>query len=229
MLSRTDAFAAAPIFADLPRDRLEEVAAGARVHHLEAGDTLFRAGEPGTSVYVIQEGEVEVQIIGPRRRQLILAIAGPGASVGELSLLDEGPRSATVVATRETEALSIPREDLIRLLREDPEYMAAVLRLLASMIRSTNDRLAELAILDPPSRVAKVLLELADRDGVPVHRGTLIDRDVTHSEIAALTALYMAEVERVLRDLQLNDTIEKEGHRITILRRDALERTLEEL
>ena len=228
MLNRVDAFASAPLFAELPRDRLETLAAGARVHQLEVGDKLFVAGDPGTTVYVIQDGEVEVQILGPRRRQLILAIAGPGTSVGELSLLDEGPRSATVVATKPTEALSISRDDLIRLLREDSEYMAAVLRLLASMIRSTNERLAELAVLEPPARVAKALLELADRDGVPVHGGTLIDRDVTHSELAALTALHIPEVERVLRDQQLADIIEKEGHRITILRRDALERSLED-
>jgi CRP-like cAMP-binding protein len=228
MLSRADAFASAPLFADLPRERIETLAAGARVHHLEAGDKLFAAGDPGTSVYVIQYGEVEVQIIGPRRRQLILAIAGPGLSVGEVSLLDEGPRSATVVATKITEALSIPRDDLIKLLREDPVYMTAVLRLLAGMIRSTNVRLAELAILDPPSRMAKALLDLADRDGVPVHRGTLIDRDVTQSELAALTALYQPEVDRVMKDLQLNDIVEKDGYRITIVRRDVLERTLEE-
>jgi CRP-like cAMP-binding protein len=235
MLSRVEAFAKAPLFTGLSQEKIEELAAGALVLHLKAGEVLYRAGQAGTSVCVIQDGEVEVQMDGPRGTTLILALANPGSNVGELSVLDEGPRSATVVATKDTQVLSLPRTDILKLLHSDPDYMAAMLKVLAGMIRNTNTRLVELAILDRPSRMARAIRDLALRDGVDVHVGLtgherhaiLIDRDVTISELAALTALHPVEVEHVLRDLQLNDTIVKDGHRITVMNMAAIERAAE--
>jgi CRP-like cAMP-binding protein len=232
MMTRTEAFAAVPLFSGLDPERIEELARLATPLHYDAGDTVFTTGEAGTSVYVVLDGEIEVSIEGPRGEPLVLALATAGQCVGELSLLDGQQRSATVVATRESELLALRRNDFLAAIA-DRDAVTAVLASLAARIRRTNQKLAELAVLDPPARFARALIELAELDGVSVtdetktgkvRQATRIDRDVTVSDLAAMTALHKNTIEKLLMDYQLDDVIRKEGDRLTIIRMEVLER-----
>jgi len=105
------------------------------LRQLAAGDTLFRTGEPGDSLYIVRSGEIELFIKDTAGQKIALAEAGVGEVFGELALLDRGPRTATAVALHDTELLALDRDDLLLLFQKSPN---AALRLLAAMSHMTR-------------------------------------------------------------------------------------------
>ncbi|HEX6185829.1 MAG TPA: DUF1003 domain-containing protein [Pyrinomonadaceae bacterium] len=102
---------------------------------LDGGETLFRAGEPGESLYLVRAGEVELSINDNVGQKITLDTAGPGDFFGEIALLDSGPRTATAVALVESELIELDRDDLLLLFRSKPD---AALHMLAAMGRMTR-------------------------------------------------------------------------------------------
>jgi uncharacterized membrane protein len=108
---------------------------------VEADTVLFRAGDPGESLYVVAGGEVELFLEDTVGQKIVLAVAGPGDLFGELALLDEGSRTATAVARVASDLIAVEREDLLRLVQRQPEAAMALLAAMASMTRRTNEAL----------------------------------------------------------------------------------------
>lgn len=102
---------------------------------LHEGKTLFRAGEPGESLYLVRSGEVELSINDNVGQKIVLDTAGPGDFFGEIALLDAGPRTATAAALVRTELIELDRDDLLLLFRRKPD---AALHMLAAMGRMTR-------------------------------------------------------------------------------------------
>src|SRR5450432_3880088 len=102
---------------------------------LNAGDTLFKAGEPGDSLFIVRSGEIELYIKDKTGQKIVLTIAGPNEIFGELALLDRGARTATAIALNDSELLELDRDDLLLLFEKTP---AAALRLLAAMGHMTR-------------------------------------------------------------------------------------------
>jgi CRP/FNR family transcriptional regulator, cyclic AMP receptor protein len=117
---------------DDDRVRLAEVV---DLRTLQAGDTLFKAGEPGDSLFIVRSGEVELFIKDKTGQKIVLTIAGPNEIFGELALLDKGARTATAIALNDSELLELDRADLLLLFEKTP---AAALRLLAAMGHMTR-------------------------------------------------------------------------------------------
>ena len=105
------------------------------IAQLAAGETLFKAGAPGESLYVVRSGEIELFIRDTAGQKIALAIAGVGEVFGELALLDRGPRTATAIALTDCELLELDRDDLLLLF---PVRLNAALRLLAAMSHMTR-------------------------------------------------------------------------------------------
>ena len=120
------ALAATPLFAGLPKEALESLVEHLTLVSLEPGVALFHEGDPGDALYVIVEGEVAVQAEGPPRVEM--ARLGPGAFIGEVALMTDQPRSATVSATQTSELLRIDRQTLSRVLADHGDVLRAVLR-----------------------------------------------------------------------------------------------------
>jgi uncharacterized membrane protein len=123
------------LFEHLNDDDRANLAGAIDLRSLAAGDTLFKAGEPGEALYVVRSGEVELFIKDTAGQRIALAIAGAGEMFGELALLDSGPRTATAIAISDAELLELDRDDLLLLFQRSP---AAALRLLAAMGRMTR-------------------------------------------------------------------------------------------
>jgi uncharacterized membrane protein len=117
---------------DTDRERLAQVV---DLRVLSAGDTLFKAGEPGESLYIVRTGEVELYIKDTTGQKIVLTVAGAGEIFGELALLDQGARTATALALTDSELLELDRDDLLLLFQHTP---MAALRLLASMGHMTR-------------------------------------------------------------------------------------------
>jgi CRP-like cAMP-binding protein len=128
------ALASTPLFAGLPREALEAMVEHLQLMPLGKDELLFREGDPGDALYVIVEGEVAVQAEGPPRVEM--ARLGAGSFIGEVALLTDQPRSATVTATAESELLRIDRGTLARVLASHGEV-------LTSLLRFVRDRLVD--------------------------------------------------------------------------------------
>ena len=142
MTTPHDALRASALFAELPADDLARLAAMVETVRLEAGETLLREGDPGDSLFVIASGELEV-VRGDGADEVPLAVVGPGSLQGEMALLEDRPRNATVRAMTPVEALRVPRAALFELLATRPEAALAMIRTTLSRLRSTEALLGQ--------------------------------------------------------------------------------------
>jgi CRP/FNR family transcriptional regulator, cyclic AMP receptor protein len=122
-----------PLFANLNRRHLRKVAGQGRIRRIHEGASIVRAGEPGDMLYVVLDGEVSV-----RRRGLPAISLGVGSFFGELALLDEGPRGATVVATTAVVCLTISRSRFLKLLNTEPAIAVGVLQEVARRLQAAQ-------------------------------------------------------------------------------------------
>src|SRR3546814_287137 len=153
---------------------------------LRRGEVLFHEGDSGDKLYVVLEGKVKLGRTSSDGRENLLAILGPGAMFGELSLFDPGPRSATVTTVTDAAFASLSHADLLRWLEGRPAVAHGLLSQIASRLRKANDVNADLVFSDVPGRVAKALLELADRFGRTADDGVHVHHDLTQEELAQL-------------------------------------------
>jgi len=223
MQSDLDALRRTSIFADLPEEHLATLAMRVQHRVYDTGAEIFKEGDPGDALFVIQSGEVKLGELSATRQEIILATVGEGDMFGDLALLDGVPRSATAVAKEPTRCLVVRRDDFLGVIETQPTAIRAILRSLAGTIRRMNKKLADVAMLDLHGRMAKAFLELIDRHGQRQEDGAIaLDRPITTEELAGLTGLYPVEVERLLRDYQYDDFIRMQGGRIVFPRPELL-------
>lgn len=211
------------IFADLPAAALEQLARNSLPRKYRKGQVLCNEGDPGESIYILEEGQLRVTQWTPAGDEAVLAVVEAPAAVGELSLLDGSPRSATLTAVGPVRLRLIPRKAFITLLQEQPQIVPGLLATLASLIRRANARQVDLLTLDVPGRLAKWLIERADRSGEPVDGGIMFDLGRSQGELAAEISTTRPTLNRALRGFEEQGLIDSDGSRITILQMHKLQ------
>ncbi|MBS6101696.1 MAG: Crp/Fnr family transcriptional regulator [Actinomyces sp.] len=191
---------------------------------LRRGEVLFEEGEPGNRLYIITEGKVKLGHTSMDGRENLLAVLGPGEIIGELTLFDPGPRSTTATAVSPVTLLHLDHADLNAILDTNPTMGKHMLRALARRLRRTNESLADLVFSDVPGRVAKALLDLADRFGTPAEDGVHVPHDLTQEELAQLVGASRETVNKSLADFVSRGWIHLEGRAVTLLDVDRLAR-----
>lgn len=162
------------------------------------GRVVFAAGEPSDSLYVILKGRVKIQMADAEGKEVILAVLGPGEFFGEMSLIDDQARSATVVTLDSCEFLTVRKDDFRRCLSENSEMAALIMRGLVKRLREADRKIESLALLDVYGRVARVLLEFSEmEDGRRVLRDKLQRQDV-----AKMIGASREMVSRVMKGLE---------------------------
>jgi CRP-like cAMP-binding protein len=136
-MSVVDTLARVPLFQDLPRKSLDRIAKTIRTRNFKAGDTIFKEGEEGVGFFIISKGKVEVTRAGTH-----LATQGPDGFFGEMALLDNHRRSATVKALEDTECLAIMRSDFLAEVRNNPDLAIEMLAVMSKRIRELDEKLA---------------------------------------------------------------------------------------
>src|SRR5262249_28776756 len=173
----------------------------ARVHQLKAGDVLFAAGDVGDGCYRLDKGLLKVMVTSTRGEERIVAILGPGAVVGELAMIDRMPRSASVVALRDSVLRFISREAYEKRVLEHPHTKQALLELLAFRLRQADEELAAATFLSAKARVARALLELAEFVGKPSGPQCIVlDEKISHADLAAMAGVARENASRVLSE-----------------------------
>lgn len=188
------------------------------------GSDLFVEGEQGDRLYVISEGKVKLGLTAPDGRESLLAVLGPGEMLGELSLFDPGPRTATATALTDVEVLGLGHESLRPWLTGRPEVAEALLQALAQRLRRTNEAMSDLIFSDVPGRVAKALLDLGERFGRPSPDGLHVTHDMTQEELAQLVGASRETVNKALADFASRGWITLESRSVTLVDTERLER-----
>ena len=176
----------APLFAALDDDGKQAVLDSMTQEDFHRGSVVFREGDQGDRLFIIASGKIKVGHASGDGRENLLAVLGPGETLGELSLFDPAPRNATATAVAETTLYSLSQQDLYRVLAQRPEVARHLLASLARRLRKTNDSLADLVFADVPGRVAKNLLDLAQRFGRQSDEGIMVSHGLTQEELAQL-------------------------------------------
>ena len=185
----------------LPGHLATDLFGDAKAMRLAADATLFMAGDPGDGCYRIEDGLLKVTMVSRSGSERILAFLGPGSIVGELSIIDGLPRSATVVAVRDATLSFLGRAAFETFARNHPDVYKYLVRLLAERLRETDAVVAAGSFLPLRGRVALTLLELADNFGHDVGSGRIVIRQkIGQSDLAAMAGIARENVSRILND-----------------------------
>jgi CRP-like cAMP-binding protein len=189
------------LLTELPAELVHDLFLKARSLSLAADQMLFLAGDAGDGCYRIEEGLLKACIVAPGGGERILAIFGKGSIVGELSMLDGGPRSASVIALRDSKLSFVSRTAFMEFGSVTPELYRHVTSLLTHRLRDTNDALVATSFLSLKGRVARALLILAEAFGQDVGSGRILVRQkLTQSDLAAMAGIARENVSRILKD-----------------------------
>lgn len=214
------------LFADLPDSDLASVAAVAKPRRYARDEVVIREDERGDVFCLIKQGRVKITMTSPEGKELILSTLGPGQFFGEMALLDDEPRSASVIATEKLEVLTIWRSDFLQLLAENFAFTRRLLAEMSKRLRDASSRIESLVTMDVNGRLARYLLELAANQGREVHGGYVAFTRPTHQAIANTIGTSRETVSRMLNELMEQGVILSERKTI-YLRREALRRTRE--
>ncbi len=203
-----------PLFFRLGEASLDAILRLTRRRRFRKDEVIFHEKEAGDSLFVILHGRVKVAIFGDDGKEVTLSILSEGDFFGEMALLDQEPRSATIIAEEDCELLSLQRDDFTRALEQDPGMSTSLIQVLASRLRKANHQISTLALLDVYGRVARVIQELAEEEGKRLKDGRVVVRRPTHMDIAHRIGSSRETVTRMMRDLEANGHIETQGREI---------------
>lgn len=204
------------IFRGLPAEELSELGVRLRPRAAQAGTVIVSQQEPGDALFLIASGKVKVVLYGETGREIILSMLRTGDFFGEMSLLDEQPRSANVVAIEETELLTLDRDAFRNHLLSRPATSLAVLAELSLRLRHADEVIGNLALLDVYARVARAIRELARAQGEPIEGGILIRERPTQQEMAGLIGTSRETVNRALSDFTRRGLLEMNGKQLLV-------------
>jgi CRP-like cAMP-binding protein len=219
-----DRLRTAPLFSALDDDAAAALRASMVEQRLAKGEVLFSEGEPGERLFLIESGKIKLGHTAPDGRESLIAVLGAGEMLGELSLFDPGPRTATAIAVTGSTVLSMGHEALLPWLVGRPDLAVALLAALARRLRRTNVALADLVFSDVPGRVAKALLDLGEKFGEATPNGLLVHHELTQEELAQLVGASRETVNKALADFSQRGWIRIEQRSVTLLDVDRLDR-----
>jgi CRP/FNR family transcriptional regulator, cyclic AMP receptor protein len=206
----------------LEADDRREFEARAGHRRFKVGATLMHEGAPGNEVVVVLTGRVKVSVTTADGREIVLSFCGPGELLGDLAVIDDGPRSGTAEAMEPVEALAVAAPDFRALIDGRPGFASAVLRNLVRRYRDADRRRVEFAAAQTLGRVGARLIELSDRHGEPVEDGITITLPISQEELAGWTGSSREAVAKALQTLRELGCIRTERRRITVLDEDRL-------
>jgi CRP/FNR family transcriptional regulator/CRP/FNR family cyclic AMP-dependent transcriptional regulator len=225
-LAVATSLARVPLFESLPPDRLAVLDAAAQRRSFRRGEVIFHKGDDGTSLFLIIEGQVKIVLPSDSGEEALLQVLDAGDFFGELALIDQQPRSATIVASEPTETLVLHREDFIAFLKATPEMAIDMMRVLSRRLREADEFIEDAVFLDVPGRLAKKLLELAETYGYPSPEGIVIGLRLTQQELATMVGATRESVNKHLRAYRARGILELDRQRIVIRKPRELQRRI---
>lgn len=222
MLSNLDLIRRVPLFSMLTPLQAESLVEAVSKKRFKRGEFLVEQGNKSNALYIILAGRSRVVMTDSKAREVIIATMRAGDYVGEMSLIDGEPHSATVVADQQVDALVLGREDFLRCLSENSAMSFVVMHELVQRLRRSSQKISSLALVGVYGRVATVLLDSAVADEQDV---LMIREKVSKQDIAKMVGASREMVSRVMRDFEERGFIQSlEGGMVRVFERRILPR-----
>jgi CRP/FNR family cyclic AMP-dependent transcriptional regulator len=212
-----------PLFAGLQEADVGEIASIAHFKSYPKDHLLFDRGEEGDEFLVVIQGRLKIIFLNEDGRELTLTILSPYQTLGEMSLIDDFPRSASAVALGDLHVLSINKRDFRKVLETNPRIAMGLLRQMSRRLRELTEDTAGLIFMDVYQRLARKLLNLSQTLGVPKEEGREIPQRLTHQELANMIGATRETVTKVLNEMEARSIISFNKKRVLILNEAELE------
>ncbi len=214
MLSNLDLIRRVPLFSMLTADQARAVADGVVKRRYRRGELVVEQGKKSNALFILLNGRARVLTADSRGREVILAVLQSGDYVGEMSLIDNQPHSATVRCEVQTDMLILGRTEFARCLPENSSLSYAIMRGLVHRLRSADRQIESLALLDVYGRVARTLLDMAE----PVEGQRIIRSKVSRQDMAKVVGASREMVSRVMKDLEERGVIETQENGFVLIK-----------
>ncbi len=215
IVSNLDLIRRVPLFSMLTALQAESVAAAVTKRRFKRGELIVEQGKKSNALFILLTGRARVVLTDARGREVILATLNIGDHLGEMSLIDNEPHSASVRAEVQTDLLVLGRLEFARCLPENSTMAYAVMRGLVQRLRNADKNIESLALLDVYGRVARALLEFAVRNA----DGELVVREkISRQDVAKMVGASREMVSRVMKDIEERGFIETRADGSTVIR-----------
>jgi CRP-like cAMP-binding protein len=212
-----------PYLRSVPAGVLQALATGLRERRYQAGDVIFRKGDPSEGLGVVLRGRVRTLISSPEGREQVLKMFGPGRTFADIAVFDDEPQPADAIAVSESTVVFIPQADLIDLLKRHPDAAIEVIRLFATRLRAYKQMVEDLSLRTVVARVARLLVDRARGTQTLVEESASSSPEYTQDEIAAMVGSVREVVQRALKTLEHAGHIHMARGRIQIVDVEALD------
>ena len=216
--------AKSPLLRELSEEDAETFRPHTHVVLLPRGERLFDEGDLGDCLYLVISGKVKLTRTAPDGRESLVSVHGPGDMFGELAMFDPTYRTSTAIAVTDARLAQIAHDDLRKVLTTRPAVALLLLKALAQRLRRVTETNTNLIFTDVPGRVAKALLELADKFGTPAEDGIQVNHDLTQEELAQLVGASRETVNKALADFATRGWIQLSAKSVLLLDPDRLRR-----
>lgn len=206
-----------PIFSDLDEETLTKVAKSGVLKSFKKNNIILSEEDPGSALFVIEEGKVKVSRSSNDGKEVILAIINESDFFGEMALLDGMVRSATVTALEDSKLFMIQRNEFLELLKNYPEVSIALLTELTKRLRASSMKVKALSLKDAEGKVATVLLELADQIGTIKQGVVEVDHLPYQQELANMAGTSRETISRTLHSFAKKGLVELDGSKLRII------------
>lgn len=170
------------LFQEIGEDGLSDLARSFRRVNCPAGNMIVMSEDMGQTFYVIEDGRVKISLASDNLQEVTISLLGPGDFFGEMSILDESPRAADVVALSDVKLLVVQKGDFINHLHKYPSISINLLRVFCERLRKVNKRVRN-KNLSSNGKVIQAMLEIAEEQAIVMKEGMLLPH-LTHQEWA---------------------------------------------
>jgi CRP/FNR family transcriptional regulator len=208
----------------LSEDELEELGRRIPDTHVERDHIFYTPEDRSEALFMLKRGRVRIYKVTPDGWEFTLAMVEAGTMFGEMALTAQRLREAYAEATEPSDICVLEREDLERLVRENPDVGLRMIRVLSERLRLCETRLEDIGLKDVPARLAKLILHLAESEGVMTSEGPRIPTHYTHRQLATMIGASRESVTRAFTRLRRAGAVELRRRRIYVKDVAALER-----
>jgi CRP/FNR family cyclic AMP-dependent transcriptional regulator len=191
-----------PLFSELEEKEIEILLKAAEKKKYRKNKVIFFEDEFGDVFFHIISGKIKVTKISPDGHEIILSILKEGDFFGEMSLLDNEPRSATAIALDDSELIVLKQENFLSILYENKVLLRKLLSVLSQRLRKADKKIADLALLKVQGRVAQLILDLAKKEGASLDDGSISISVPSKKEIAGMVGASRETVSRSVNELK---------------------------